>query len=277
MTHATEGLLVAYVDGEIDGAAAAELDGHLAACDQCARELQEMRRLSVRTHESLSLLDAPAPLLRARAAVGAERARVEPRRSTGWSLTRLGARGLARAAMLLLALAGAAAAAVPGSPVRRALETTIARVSQLLNGEPSAPAVPVAPVVEPAAPVVEPAAPAYTERSSMAILPASGRVRVVLHAPAGPLDVTVRLVPASRALVETASAEADVRMRSAAGRIEVMGLGAGEVRIDVPATVPNATVEIGGMVYVYKAGDVLQLSGPAGTGRGGEVRFRVER
>lgn len=270
MTHATEGLLVAYVDGEIDGAAAAELDGHLAACDQCARELQEMRRLSVRTHEALSLLDAPAPLLRARAALGAERTRVEPRRTTGWSLTRLGARGLARAAMLLLALAGAAAAAVPGSPVRRALETTIARVSQLLNGEPAAPAVPVAPVVEPAAP-------AYTERSSMAILPASGRVRVVLHAPAGPIDVTVRLVPASRALVETASAEADVRMRSAAGRIEVMGLGAGEVRIDVPAAVPNATVEIGGMVYVYKAGDVLQLSGPAGTGHGGEVRFRVER
>jgi hypothetical protein len=275
MTHATEGLLVAYVDGEIDGAAAAELNGHLAACDQCARELQEMRRLSVRTHEALALLDAPVPLLRARAAVGVERS--QPSRSealrnaaAGWSLTRLGGRGLARAAMLLLALAGAAAAAVPGSPVRRALETTIARVTQLFNGESVAPAAPVVPVAEPAAPV-------YTERSSMAILPAAGRVRIVLHAPSGPLDVTVRLVPAPRAVVETASDDAAVRMRSAAGRIEVMGLGAGEVSIDVPASVPNATVEIGGMVYVYKTGDVLQLSGPAGTDRAGEVRFRVER
>jgi hypothetical protein len=276
MTHATEGLLVAYVDGEIDGAAAAELNGHLAACDQCARELQVMRRLSVRTHEALALLDAPVPLLRARAAVGAERpqhSRSEAPRTAaaGRSLTRLGGRGLARAAMLLLALAGAAAAAVPGSPVRRALETTIARVTQLFNGESVAP---VAPAV---VPVAEPAAPVYTERSSMAILPAAGRVRIVLHAPSGPLEVTVRLVPAPRAVVETASDDAAVRMRSAAGRIEVMGLGAGEVRIDVPASVPNATVEIGGMVYVYKTGDVLQLSGPAGTERAGEVRFRVER
>lgn len=262
MTHATDGTLLAYVDGEIGDSAAAELSGHLAACAECARELQELRRLSAVTHEALDVLAAPAPMLRAQAALAAERARLERRPS---SLFRLGARGLARAAMLLLALAGAAAAAVPGSPVRRALETTIARVSQMLNGEAEAPA----PVAPPAP------ADVALERSRMAIMPAGGRVRVVLHAPAGPVDVVVRLVSAQRATVETATPDNDVRLRSAAGRIEVIGLATGQVLIEVPAGVPSATIEVGGMVYVYKEGRALQLSGPAGSDRGDEVRFRI--
>jgi hypothetical protein len=268
MTHATDGTLLAYVDGEIDGSAAAELGDHLAACAECARELQTLRRLSATTHEALSLVSAPAPMLRAQAAIAAERARLE-RRSPASYISRLGARGLARAAMLLLALAGAAAAAVPGSPVRRALETTIARVSQLLNGEAVAPA--PLPVPAPAPADV----PVFSERASMAILPAGGRVRVLLHAPAGPVDVTVRLVSSQRAVVETNTPDADVRLRSAAGRVEVIGLGTGTVTIEVPAAVAGATIEVGGLVYVYKEGRALQLTGPAGNDRGDEVRFRI--
>jgi hypothetical protein len=263
MTHANEGLLLAYADGEIDGSAAAELRDHLAACGRCAGELQELKQLSSAAHGALGLLSAEPPVLRAQAALAAERRRP----SRGWVRARTGASGFAKAAMLLLALGGAAAAAIPDSPVRRALETTFARVAQLFNGGEAAPAAPAE---------VAPAAPAL-QMTSVAISPAEGRVRVVLHAPAGSVDVQVRLVDGGRARVEAVSAAEDVRLRSAAGRIEVLGLSTGRVRIDLPRRAARATVEVGGRVYVYKDGELLRLSGPAGEARGDSVEFRIEQ
>lgn len=261
MTHATEGQLLAWVDGEIDDSAAAELSDHLAVCAACAGELSELRRLSASAHAALGLLDASPPMLRARASIAAARG------GRGRRLSWAGLSGFARAAMLVLALAGVAAAVVPGSPVRIALEATFARVAEVVQGTPDAEPVPV-----PAPPT---AAPAPSETMGMAILPAAGRVRVVLHAPAGIVDVHVRLVEERRARVETATAQPDVRLRSAAGRIEVIGLTTGEVRIDIPRQVPLATVEIGGVIHVFKEGGRLQLAGPAGSDGGTAVRFRT--
>jgi hypothetical protein len=262
MTHASEGLLIAYVDGEIEGSAAAELRDHLAACEACAGELHELERLSVRAHRLLGAADVAPPMLQARAAIGAART-VPARRGLG----RLGLGGLARAAGLVLVLAGVAAAVVPGSPVREVLSITFTRLAQLVQGEPEGVAVP------PAAPAEAPVA--APEAMGMAIMPADGRVRVILHAPAGVVDVRVRLVDAARARVETTSDQPDMRLRSAAGRVEVMGLNAGELSIDIPRSVRAATVEVNGRTWVVKAGDQLQLASPAGRDRGAEVRFRI--
>jgi predicted anti-sigma-YlaC factor YlaD len=264
MTHATDGLLLAYVDGEIDGSAEAELNEHLAICTACADELRELERLSAHAHGALAVLDAPVPVLRAQATLAA--ARRANARGAG-SRRRLGGTALAKAAMLLLALAGVAAAAIPGSPVRRALETTIARVAQLFDAAPAAEPV-VITEVETAVPL--------TETTSAAIMPADGRVRIVLHPSTGRVDVHVRLVDVSRASVETETTAPEVRLRSAAGRIEVIGLTTGRVRIDIPRQVPSANVEVGGRVYVYKAGERLQLTGPAGDEQGAAVGFRIE-
>jgi hypothetical protein len=111
---------------------------------------------------------------------------------------------------------------------------------------------------------------------SAAIMPADGRVRVMLHPATGAVDVEVRLVDAPRARVQTETAAPAVRLRSASGRIEVIGLTTGRVRIDIPRQVPSATVEVGGRVYVYKAGERLQLTGPAGDEQGTVVGFRIE-
>jgi hypothetical protein len=262
MTHASEGLLIAYVDGEIEGSAAAELRDHVAACEACAGELHELERLSARAHRLLRGADVAPPMLRARAAIGTAHS-VPIRRGLG----RVGLGGLARAAGLVLVLAGVAAAVVPGSPVREVLSITFTRLAQLVQGQPEDAAVPPAPSAEAPA--------AAREAMGMAIMPADGRVRVILHAPAGVVDVRVRLVDAARARVETTSDQPDMRLRSAAGRVEVMGLGAGELRIDIPRSVRAATVEVNGRAWVLKAGDQLQLAGPAGRDRGAEVRFRI--
>lgn len=260
MTHATDGLLQAYLDGEIDSQATAALSDHLAGCASCTAELNALRRVGVSAHEAIGLLTVTPPMLRARAALGSER------RTASHRFANIGARGLAKAAMLLLALAGAGAAAIPGSPVRRVLESTIARVAQFLGAEEQQVA---------DRPFDVPAETAAVMVTDAAVLPANGRVRVVLHTPAAGVDVTVRLVDAARAKVETAVEQPGVRYRTGAGRIEVAGLSAGAVTIDIPETVPSATIEIDGQVHTYKQGGVLHLSGPAGTDRGTEVRFRI--
>jgi hypothetical protein len=266
MIHATEGLLQAYLDEEISGSAAADLRDHLAGCAACASELESLRRAGQLVHHSLGLISsADVPMLRARAAIAAHR---QPDRFRGFA--RLSASGLAKAAMLLLALAGAGAAAIPGSPVRQALESALARVAQVFNGA-------AAPAHDPAAapPVAtEPVdAPEFVS-SRMGVLPADGRVRVLLHTPSGNVDVRVLLVDDRMAHVEATTEEA-VRFRTGAGRIEVAGLTAGAVTIEIPRTAHGATIEVDGLVYVYKQGQVLELSGPAGRERGDQVRFRL--
>jgi hypothetical protein len=273
MTHATEGLLQAYLDGEIDSPAAAGLRDHLDGCAACATRLRELQGAVTQVHEALSLLAADAPLLRARAALAAARRdgvavqRVRRPAASWRGVTRLGAGSFARAAMLLLALAGAGAAAIPGSPVRRALESTFARFFG---------AAPVEPAMEPAADA--PAAATGTPgvvASRMGVLPSDGRVRVLLHPPAGIVDVTVRLVDGPRAQVETAMTGEGVRFRTGPGRIEVAGLAAGGVIVEIPRSAQAATVEVNGVVYVYKHGETLQLSGSAGQAGGEQVRFRT--
>jgi hypothetical protein len=263
MSHAAEGSLQAYLDGEIDAAAAAQLVDHLAVCPACTHELAALQRGSELAHNALALLDTPPQLIRVRAALAAERR--APRR-----FARLGASSLAKAAMLLLALAGAGAAAIPGSPVRRALEATFARVAQLFTGDEARPV----DIAEPPAPAADPAMPGR-DVASISIAPADNAVRVMLHAPAGPVDVTVRLADRSRANVVATTVESGVRFVSATGRLEVVGLGTGEVVIEIPRTLEHASIQVGGQVHVYKQASQLHLSGPAGTGQGSEVRFRI--
>jgi hypothetical protein len=263
MIHATDGLLQEFLDGEIDGSAAAELSDHLDGCAACVGRLEAIRQTAAVAHGAFELLVVPpAPMLRARAALAAEHRR--PARG----LRAAGARGLAKAAMLLLALAGAGAAAIPGSPVRRALETTLARVAELFRGadEPPVAGAPASPAADGAPVLIS---------TGAAVLPSDGRVRVVLHSPVAGTEIVVRLADSPRAEVDARTEAGGVRFRTGAGRIEVSNLSAGVVTLDIPRSVRNATIEIDGRTHVYKQGDVLQLSGPAGTGSGREVSFRV--
>jgi hypothetical protein len=199
-------------------------------------------------------------MLSARAAVARERSTGGGRR-----MARLGAWSLAKAAMLLLVLAGATAAAIPD--VRRALETTISRVAAIFGaGQAREAAVPIEPV--PAEPVAgEP------EESESFVAPANGRVQILLHAPTGRLDVVVRLIDGEQAQVLTRTVDGPVRRRVGTGRLELMNLGAGTVTIGVPRSVASATVEIDGEIAVYKQGTTLRGAGPEAETRGTEVRF----
>lgn len=263
MSHAGEGSLQAYLDGELDGTATAELDRHLGACALCAGELESLRSVNSYAAGALALMEAPpAPMLQARAAIARQRTR-------GGSIRRIGGMSLAKAAMLLLALAGAGAAAIPGSPVRRAVESTIARVAQWLGTEP----VPVVQTGSQEAPADAPAVEIRTDGAG--VLPENGTVRFVLLPPAAPVDVIVSLSDADVARVETAMEQSDVSFRTRSGLIQVSGLGRGTVRVMIPRNAANATVELNGRVLVSKEGAVLTSAAPGATEAGEEIRLRI--
>lgn len=105
MNHLDEGQIQAFLDDEPTGQQRAAMAQHLMVCGTCRSLHDELRRAKGLIATSFQLLDGPAP--------PAERRSVERPRRTARIHT-----ALIRAAGLVLFLAAAAAAAVPGSPLR---------------------------------------------------------------------------------------------------------------------------------------------------------------
>ncbi len=173
-------------------------------------------------------------------------------------------RALPRAAVLVLAVAGAAAAAVvPGSPVRE-------WVGGLAAPGRAAQEVPVQPAPAPAPAPVEAPAPRV-----VSILAAEGRVRVVVSASSPELRVRARLVPGAKAEVTVTGAATTAHFRTGPGRIELVGAGPGEVVVTLPADAEAAFVEVNGRVFAAKEGNRLRSLAPRVAGSATEPVFRA--
>ncbi|HEU4881588.1 MAG TPA: zf-HC2 domain-containing protein [Longimicrobium sp.] len=257
MTHLGEGTLQELLDGELPPGARAEAEAHLASCPACAGELAELRGLTARTSALLGLVEATPPVL-------AAQARFARHRRGGGALNEA-RRALPRAAVLVLALAGAAAAAaIPGSPAREWVR------SLGLSERAEQPAVPVQP-----APEAVPAAPAEMAPKAVSILPSEGRVRIAVSASSPELRVRARLVPGGKAEVTATGAAATARFRTGPGRIEVLGAGPGELVITLPADADAAFVEVNGRVLAAKEGAQLRSLAPRVAGSAAEPVFRA--
>lgn len=222
--HAAAGQLLAFLDGELPVDERASLSEHLGECLDCRRRLEGARARAGAVSTALSALDVPAPTDAAWAEV---RSRLAPLagadlgRHTGPSVLRW---PLARAAGLVLLLAGGAAAAViPGSPVR----------SWIFGDANSVPAATAEAEVG-AQPV---------ELGAMAD-PEAGAVAVVLTVP-----------PESEIVVRRRGTRAGVfgpegtGFTSGAGRLEARA-PAGPVRIELPASSTSSSLRINGRVVL---------------------------
>ncbi len=270
MSHAGEGLLQAYIDGEVRSEAEAELIAHLDACGACAAELQAMRGASALFNSAMSVMTAAPAMVTAREQVlrihRTKPAQVLPVSGAGFG--RFAAGGLARAAALTLLVTGAAAAIIPGSPLRRWLTGSVGSADSANSTE-----------VE--APVVTPATPSTTARRAMVpgaelvIAPANGSVRVSVDATAGDGRVTVRFVDAARATVQTDSSAHAVTFRNAAGRVDVLNLGTSDAEITMPRSLRTATVVINGRTVLVKDGSQLRVTGPTVANTADLIVFRT--
>lgn len=257
--HLSEGTLQALLDGALPPGERPAAEAHLAACGECEAAARELRALNERASALLATGDVPAPVAQAQMSLRARRARRAP-----WGGE--ARRALLRAAVLVLALAGVAAAAVPGSPVRAWIEDAVlpARKEALAPTVGRAPAPPPRQAAAPGAP------------TGVSIRPDAGTVRVVLSGASPRLLVTARMVDGDRAeVLARGRARSGARFRTAPGRIEVVGAGPGEIEIEIPRAVRAATVEVNGHVRVAKDGDSLRVLAPAGK-PGGSPAVRVE-
>jgi hypothetical protein len=269
MAHPGEGVLQAFIDGELAADERARVAAHLDDCATCRAEVAELGAAASVLAGALARTDVAADLAAAREALSARvssrpaaapvAARPVFRLLPADSARRAGVRrAFLRAAVLVLLAAGGASAALPGGAVRRFFVGLWQQTSRFLTGRPAAPRVSPARAGSAAAPA--PALPA-----GVSVLPQDGLVRIVVHDAAGGLRIRVRLVDTDRASVEAAGAAVTARFETAPGRIEVNGGGAGELRIGLPRVAQHATVVVDGKPAFSKNGAELRHFVPIAT------------
>ncbi len=212
--HPSDAVLLAWIHGELGSGATAEVMDHLRRCDDCDRRSREVREGDAGVDRLLRVLDHPVPALRPPVSLDPGRRLRRP----------------VLAAALGLLVAGAAAAAVPGSPVHRWIH------DRLLSSPAPKPA---PPRVSP--PLVSPPA----QAAGGVEVPVAPRLTVAFGAeePGGVLTVTV----ADRADVSLKAFGGQVAYQVGAGKIGVDNRRpAGRYALDLPASVRRLTVVLDG-------------------------------
>jgi anti-sigma factor RsiW len=266
MSHASEGLLQAYVDGEVTGEEETSLAAHVAACHECGRELDELRAAAATFTGALGVNPVTA------AAVAEARARVLQARSatvvpiTSARTARFAAGSLARAAGLILVLAGGVAAMIPGSPLRRWIGERIAAITSQDAAEKATPSPATTPVVTPRRDMVPGA--------EMSIAAVGGKVTINLMADSPSGELVVRLVDAEHATVQADSSAHAVAFRTAPGSMEVLNLGSADAAVLIPRTLRHVEIDVNGTHFLVKDGDALRVTGPVARRTETEIVFQ---
>jgi len=249
--HVNEGELQAFLDGALDEQRRVGVTDHLAGCAECRAALAELRRLSAIFSSAMELLDEPK-------VVPFEPRVARAARGRGALVGAWGA--FLRAAVIVLMVGGVAWGAMPGSQLREwagrlweAGSAFLAGRGEERRGEP--------------APVL-----AAEAQAAIGIFPENGEARVIVRESGPGLALRVRLSAAQQVMVRWAGSGAEPVFRTAAGRLEVVGAGAGEVSIEAPRSA-RVLVEVGGRVIaVAEGGEVRRLA--AAESSGDDVVFR---
>ena len=260
MPHPTDGDLLAHMDGELEPGDGSRVVEHLESCVACHARMEALREDAEGFSQALLVLDEelPAPADPGPIPVVATVAPLARRRirGTGWSL--------ARAASLLLVIAGAAAALVPGSPVR-------SWIGELLTED-----------VEPPAATVEvpggsevPDGEILLGPSAISVEPEAGSLVVKLQGFARESNVHVRLVDAHRAAVRVEGASGSPRFITGPGLLEVIGTEEGDVWVELPRSVSDAVVRVDGEAAVRIRDGQLRILRPVLDSLREDVVFRI--
>lgn len=242
MTHLDEGRVQAFLDGELsthERAAAAE---HMLECASCRRLHDDLRRASALFSQALTDIDVPAPADRPVPGLAAT--------------ARWGMASLARAAVLVLLLAAAASAAVPGSPVRSWVEQAIG-----LGAPAEEPA--QEQVVEAPGPIADDKEPSADAAAPVAlsVTPRAGRVQVELSAMEG-TAIRVRSTTAQRLSLSVSGADRDPSFQVREGAIGARGAVGGELLIEVPESLAAGQILRDGQVLARVRNGRLDIRVP---------------
>lgn len=245
MRHLDDDAIVALRD---DASADAWTLAHMDECATCVAEVAEARSRSGLIAEALATLDGPVDLLAAKAATRARLDRGRPGRVVpAWRRWPLG-----RAAILLLASAGAASA-LTWSPLR-----------SLWSPTPSSTETESPPAAAPA-PALDP------QMSAIAVPVSDGRIDVIVRgaAPGSSLEVAWSVEVTARIVAPPGSG-----FTYADGRVEVDAT-AGPLRIELPRAASAATVVVGNRLFVERTASGVVVHEPVVERTEDIVRFVI--
>ncbi|MCK5483824.1 MAG: zf-HC2 domain-containing protein [Gemmatimonadetes bacterium] len=261
MPHPNDGHLMAWLDGELEPQEGTGVREHIESCAECRDRANSLRQESEGFSRAVLVLDdqvagladpGPLPIGAAMSAPGSHRLR-----KTGWSL--------ARAAGLILVAAGAAAAFVPGSPVRAWFEG-------LGEDDRSGEVTPSVAALETEAPSeggVEPTA------TGISVDPLAGSLVVDLQGFGRNSNVHVRLTDARRATVRVEGTPGVPRFVTGPGTLEVIGAREGEIWVELPRSIRDAVVRVDGDAAVRIEDGRLVILRPVLDSLRGDVVFRI--
>lgn len=259
---------MAYLDGEIPAQERVAFESHLAACDRCAGELAELRTLSSEVRTLIALTQTRVPLLAARARLEDARMASEPPLTlTPWRRRTIPP--FMKAAAVVLLFAGAASAAIPGSPLRRLAEDAVDLASRLI-GLPAAPEAPPTPVVQP--PVQEP----MPEPNEVFLRPVDGRVRISIRGAGVGSRITVKPTNDASAHIRALGEPGSLEFTRGEGFLEVVN-PTSDVIIELPRGLEQARVEVNGRTYYVEEGETRRLLGPTVETTPTEVIFEARQ
>lgn len=163
----------------------------------------------------------------------------------------------ARAAVLLLLLAGAVSAMVPGSPLRDWLTAVLDEGPQ-----PKA--------------TVERASAESAPATASFVLPTHGGVlRVVFHRPDPALVLRVRTGDAGELTVQATGPAAGARFARAPSRIDISDPGSGEILLVLPRADGEVRIELEGRPVLWQEAGRLIVPAPISDSAGSELVIRV--
>lgn len=251
MRHPDNEMLLAHVDGELDGVSGASVTRHLEACEGCRTRREELATTTASLASALATLDATEPAhwrSDGRASMATAASPSFDGRAAGDSPVVLplqrrrgqGPRHFMRWAAGLVLLTGAAAAA------------SILGVPSPFGGSASGPA----------ATAPDPTAATAAGGAALAAAPADGVLVVELLNVATGTHVEVSLHDGAEVRVELAS-ETSARFDAEPGRVRLDMRGVADtIRVGYPYGIVRGSVEVEGALLARVASGTVSLQGP---------------
>jgi len=255
MPHIAEHELLEYLDRELDAGRRADVERHVLDCPACAAGLDALQTVSQALTAALQEFDVSP---------GYDMDSVIARGRGRGQRHLVALRALARAAVLVFVVGGAAAAAIPGSPVRVWMSDAWSSARSALGL-----------AVEAQSPAQSPSErPRIDSRSAGIAVPlVNGQIRIDLREAAADALVRISITAGPDAAVTAEGAS----YRTGSGWIEIHGGGPGTINIEIPERAVSAVVSVDGAPKVLKDGAGLRLATtPAGSPQS-ELQFRVQR
>lgn len=231
--HPTDGSLLALIHGESSPARAADIEAHLVSCPLCALRMDELRTGDAEIGRLLAALDRPVPQL---APPGGNARPRQIRRSL-------------LAASIALLVAGAAAAAVPGTAIHRWVQEQLGITSHRASG-PAAPAISVP----------SSSSPAGEQAASGIEVPVTKALTIAFTQPEE--GGTLIIARADRASASLSAFGGAVAYQVAEGKIVIDNRRpAGRYELEVPNALQRLTVTLGTKVVLNSDVAALPTAG----------------